>query len=189
MGEPGPPPVRAIGAATVPPVTSRSLARPGLAVLLGIVLAGCAVPGQLGSPPPPVPTEPAPLIPATEATPSPSPPPRPVLIASGRVEERVQVRTPGPATFVVRTEVLAPGASTGWHRHPGTETSVVTSGSVVMLRDGDCDGRRQTVGEAMFVPDAQPHLVRNDGSSPAELVVTALLAPDLPARETVPSPC
>jgi|GEM_PF-2078136 len=189
IGGRGPAPARVIVAATVRAVmtTGRALALLGLS---GILLAGCAQPGQLGSgPPDPVPIPVAPALPAPPAPTAPAAPPGPVLIGSGRVEERVQIRTPGPAVVSVHTDVLRPGASTGWHRHPGTETTIVSSGSVTVLREDDCEGTRYSPGDALFVVDAEPHLARNDGAVPAELVVTSLLAPGAPGRESVPAAC
>jgi quercetin dioxygenase-like cupin family protein len=143
-----------------------------------LLLAGCAQPGQLGHPA---------VTPAPVATPVPAPDPG--LDESGLVEEPVSVRTPGPAVFAVRTITMAPGQSTGWLRRPGTETSIVRSGTVTLVTSRDCGGTRFTSGDAVFVPDARPQLMRNTGTVPAELVVTTLLAPGMPDRQAVASPC
>lgn len=151
----------------------------GLAALL---TTGCAQPGQLG---------------AAEATPVPAAAPGreaaapagPVLVGSGRVEVPVTVQTPGPAVFSVRTVVVPPGGSTGWHRHPGTEMSIVKSGSITLLRAGGCAPVRYDADQAVFIPDAQPHLARNDGPVAAEIVVTYLLAPGAPDRGDLPPAC
>lgn len=153
--------------------------RCGVVVLAvcGAVLAGCAQPGQLGQEEPPAPAP----VPAT--------PEMPRVLGVGLVDYPVSVQTPGPAVFSVRTVVVPPGGSTGWHAHPGTETSVVTRGSLtVQIRDG-CDPRRFDAGDAIFVADAVPHLARNDGTEPVELVTTYLLAPGLPDRRDVPPAC
>lgn len=152
-----------------------------LLALGGALLVACAQPGQLGSPTP----EPAPAV----VTPAVAPPTAPSLEASGVVEDPVTVRTPGPAVFSVRTVVLEPGDDTGWHRHAGTEMSIVSSGAVTLLGEDDCEGTRYSSGDAVFVPDAEPHLARNDGSVPAELVVTYLLAPGADDSEDVPDAC
>ncbi|MCU1665989.1 MAG: hypothetical protein QOI36_3465 [Pseudonocardiales bacterium] len=152
----------------------------GLAALL---LAGCAQPGQLGSSAEPAP----PSLPAPP--PAPAPPTGPVLVATGRVNERVTMRTTGPAAYSVRTVVLQPGEATEWHRHPGTELSIVQSGQVTVLREHHCDPTRYSRGEAVFFADGQPHLVRNDGAVPADLVVTYLLDPGAPDESDVPPAC
>jgi Uncharacterized conserved protein, contains double-stranded beta-helix domain len=160
-----------------------------MVAVLGLTAAlatGCARPGELGS------TEPAaaqPPAPSAAAPAPPAPPTGPVLIGSGRIEDKVALRTLGPAVFSVRTVVVPPGGTTGWHRHPGTEMSVVKSGTITLLRENACEPAMIGPGQAVFIPDAQPHLARNDGTEPAELVVTYLLAPDAPDRGDVPPAC
>lgn len=166
--------------------TARKVALLGPAAALVAALAsGCAQPGQLGSPAPA--PEPAPTTAAP--APTPEPPSGPVLVGSGLLDRPVSVRTPGPAVFSVRTVTLEPGESTGWHAHPGTETSIVRSGTVTLQTEDDCDPVEFRSGQAAFVPDALSHLARNDGTEPAELVVTYLLAPGAADRMTVPPAC
>jgi quercetin dioxygenase-like cupin family protein len=154
--------------------------------LAAVVLTGCAQPGQLGHPgPEPVAT----VLVAPPAPAAPPPPTGPVLIGSGRVEERVNIRTTAPAEYAVKTIVLRPGESTGWHRHDGPELTAVRSGEITVLREDDCEPARYSPGEAIFFPDGQPHLIRNDGRVPAELMVTSLLAPGAPGQTPVPPAC
>jgi hypothetical protein len=93
-----------------------------LMALAGVLLGGCAQPGQLGSalpasePAPAAAAGTAPGLPAASA-------PGPGLFSSGLVEDGVSMRSTGAAEFAVATIVLAPGESTPWHRHPGTEVS------------------------------------------------------------------
>ena len=47
-------------------------------------------------------------------------------IVTGTTETPVSITTDGPTTLLVQSLVLQPGASSGWHTHPGTELSVVT---------------------------------------------------------------
>jgi quercetin dioxygenase-like cupin family protein len=138
-------------------------------LLGGAPLAACAQPGQLGHPPP-APAAATPVAPAPVARATVEP-------VSGTVDSRVTIRTPGPAVYSVRTVVLAPGASLGWHRHPGTEMAVVRTGEVTVVRQGECEPARYAVGQALFVGDAVPYRMTNDGSEPAELLVSMLLAP------------
>lgn len=154
--------------------------RRGAAVLAAglAVLAGCAQPGQLGRETPAPPPAPAPAAPEL-----------PQLLGVGLLGYPVRVETPGPATFSVRTVVIPPGGTTGWHAHPGTETSVVTRGSLTVLIEDGCEPRRFDAGDALFVADAVPHLARNDTDEPVELVATFLLAPGLPDRTEVRPAC
>jgi quercetin dioxygenase-like cupin family protein len=147
----------------------------------GVLLGACAQPGQLGQPV----SAPAPAAPAAVAAPA-----APVLEpATGTMDAKVTIRTPGPAVYAVRTVVLAPGEAQQWHRHPGTEMAIVRTGAVTLVRDGACTPARFGEGQALFVADAAPHRLVNDGTEPAELVVTTLLAPDAPEDEGLPSPC
>ncbi|GAA3250238.1 hypothetical protein GCM10017691_62010 [Pseudonocardia petroleophila] len=155
-----------------------------MVAVLGLVvaLAGCAEPGQLGDP--------------VEKTPTDAPPvgdgsaPRlPQLLGSGLVEDPLEIRTPGPAVYSVRTASIPPGVSIGWHRHPGTETTIVTAGAVTLQAGDDCEPVTHDAGDALFVPDAVPHTLRNDGDVTAELVVAYLLAPGAPDQLSAPAAC
>jgi quercetin dioxygenase-like cupin family protein len=156
-------------------------------LLVGGVLAGCAQPGQLGRP---LPAAPAPVA-APVAVEAPAAPAAPATIGpvSGTVDSRVTIRTPGPAVYSVRTLVLAPGESLDWHRHPGTEMAIVRAGDVTLVREGACTPARYATGQALFIGDAVPHRLANDGTEPAELLVTALLAPGTPESSDAPSAC
>ncbi len=155
-------------------------------------MAGCAQPGQLGHPLPAPAAAPAPVAPAGAPLGLPAQvqaPPVTGLLSSGLVDERVTMRSTGPAEFSVETVVLGPGESTPWHRHPGTELSLVRSGEVTVQRGEKCEPMRYSAGHGVFVGDAEPHLVRNAGPVPAELVVTQLLAPGAPEDEAVEPAC
>ena len=157
-------------------------------ILAAGVLAGCAQPGQLGHPLPAAPA-PAPVAaPAAAAAPAPDPA---VLRepVTGTVDSRVTIRTPGPTVYSVRTVVLAPGEVLGWRRHPGTEMAVVRSGAVTLRRQGACGPVAYTSGQALFVGDAVPHRMSNEGSEPAELLVTMLLTPDAPESTDTAAAC
>ena len=161
------------------------------ALLLGAVLSltACAQPGQLGQPLPAA--APAPAAAAPTPTPAQAVPAAPATVepVSGTVDSRVTIRTPGPAVYSVRTVVLAPGASLGWRRHPGTEMAVVRRGEVTLVRQGACDPVRYREGQALFVGDAVPHRLTNTGTSPVELLVTMLLAPGAAESTDVDAAC
>jgi quercetin dioxygenase-like cupin family protein len=152
----------------------------------GVLLGACAQPGQLGQP---VAAQPvAPVAPAPAAAPV-APAPAVLEPATGTMDARVTIRTPGPAVYAVRTVVLEPGEVQEWHRHPGTEMAIVRTGAVTLVRDGACTPARFDEGQALFVADATAHRLTSDGTVPAELVVTSLLAPGAEESEDVPSPC
>jgi|GEM_PF-884180 len=110
------------------------------------------------------------------------------LLGRGTIAGRVIIDTKGPAVFSVFTKVIPPGGTTGWHRHDGPETSVLTEGTLTFLRKGACRPVTYHAGDGVFVPANTPHLARNDGSEPAEIVVTYLLRPEAPDRmDTAPA--
>lgn len=69
--------------------------------------------------------------------------------------------------------VIPPGASTGWHTHPGGGVFVVDQGVVASYGlDGPlCGPTAIKAGRSLFVsPHAgHPHLVRNESAEPAQL--------------------
>ena len=136
-------------------------------------------------------SRPRPRAPAAPAAVAPVAPAGPAVLepATGTMDAKVNIRTPGPAVYAVRTAVLAPGETQEWHRHPGTEMAIVRTGAVTLVRDGGCTPARFGEGQALFVADGVPHRLTNDGTVAAELVVTTLLAPGAPETEDVPSPC
>ena len=111
-------------------------------------------------------------------------------VGKGTVPGPVTISTQGPSDFSVQTAVLPPGGSTGWHSHPGSELSIVKSGSITLIQAGECRPMTIGAGQAVFIPAGTAHLARNDGAGPAELVVTYLLDPGNPTRSDVaPAPC
>lgn len=157
-----------------------------LALIVTALAAGCARQGELGheheAPPPPPP-----------AAGVPGAPPAPVAAAGsdarGRLDAPVEISTPGPAEFLVRTETLAPGQSSGWITHPGTAISVVRSGTVTVVQREACAPAPVGPEQSFYVADATPYEMRNDGPDPVVLTRSELLAPGAPERRPVDPAC
>jgi quercetin dioxygenase-like cupin family protein len=166
------------------PTTTRIAGTLGLAGAL--LLTGCARPGELGAEP-----EPAPPAATTTATPTPidAVPPGPLVLGSGTLEDRVMIRTTEPAVFSVRTVTVPPGGEIPWHRHPGTEMSIVTSGAATVVREGACEPVVYQAGDALYIADEVPHTARNEGTVPLQLVVSYLLTAGAPERSTTEPAC
>lgn len=100
---------------------------------------------------------------------------------SHSVDSAVKLRT-GEET-VVYTATLAPGATSGWHRHPGAIVVLVRSGTLTSYGlDGEaCVGKDIAPGAAYYEDDAAsakyPHFVRNKADVPQELVIVAFNVP------------
>jgi hypothetical protein len=99
---------------------------------------------------------------------------------------------------VIYTATVAPGATSGWHRHPGAVVVLVKSGTLTTfgLDRPPCQGEDIPAGRAYFEDDAAnarwPHFVRNRGQVPTEIVVTAFNVPPGGSSRTeadAPSEC
>jgi quercetin dioxygenase-like cupin family protein len=84
---------------------------------------------------------------------------------------------------------LAPGATTGWHTHPGQVTVVVVAGTVSLWRTPDCLERTLQAGDSINLSDAVVapgggtglDLARNQGTVPATVMLTHV---NIPAGST-----
>lgn len=97
-----------------------------------------------------------------------------------------QVLSAGPNRDALTVQLtLAPGATTGWHTHPGATTAVVTSGTLSYWRTPDCVKRTLEAGDSVNLSDAviSPgggtglDLARNEGTVPVTVMVTAVNIP------------
>jgi quercetin dioxygenase-like cupin family protein len=82
---------------------------------------------------------------------------------------------------------LPPGASTGWHRHPGPGFMVVLQGAVT-LYSNDCTKTTYTKGQAYVEVPGLVNLVRNEGAEPAVFVGEFVVPATAPLRLDVPTP-
>jgi quercetin dioxygenase-like cupin family protein len=110
-------------------------------------------------------------------------------IAKGTTETPVSITTDGPTTLIVQGLVLPPGASSGWHTHPGSELSVITGGSVALQTATACGPVTYGAGQAVFIPEGVPHRVVNETGSDAQVVLTYTLPVDAPVRGDAPDVC
>ena len=99
----------------------------------------------------------------------------------------IKVESKTAASFTVARLTFAPGGTTGWHAHPGPVLVIVTIGSVTKYPADDCTAHTYTAGQA-FVENgpADQNMVRNDGTVPAETIVTFITAPGAPLRDHAP---
>ena len=66
---------------------------------------------------------------------------------------------------------FAPGANTGWHKHPGPTVVTITSGELTVT-DHHCDTRTFEAGDT-FVEEGPPrHMALNTGDTTTETIVT-----------------
>ena len=102
----------------------------------------------------------------------------------------INVASKDAADFTVAHLTFAPGGTTGWHAHPGPVLVIVKTGSVTKYSAQDCTAHTYTAGQA-FVEHgpADENMVRNDGSVPAETLVTFITAPGAPIHDDAPPSC
>jgi quercetin dioxygenase-like cupin family protein len=95
-----------------------------------------------------------------------------------------QLRTKGDSTVAVVENRLSPGATFGWHSHPGPSLIVVKAGAVTFYRGDDptCSPVTYGVGQALVDPGNAVHVGRNEGSVDAVVIVTRFLPAGATAR-------
>ena len=104
---------------------------------------------------------------------------------------KVSIKTKGPSDLYVISNVFAPGGQTGWHTHPGPSLITVKSGTITAY-DGDDPSCTPTVYPAGtgFVDsgDGHVHILRNEGTVPAETIAVQLLPDGAERRIDMPAP-
>jgi quercetin dioxygenase-like cupin family protein len=95
-----------------------------------------------------------------------------------------------PMEIITQTITIQPGGTSGWHSHPGPQFIVVKSGTLQFYGlEASCTPLTINAGEAWI--DHQPglqHTVTNEGSVPAEVIVTSVNPVGLAPRTDVPAP-
>ena len=107
-------------------------------------------------------------------------------------DAKVRLHTKGDVEVITQRIVAEPGATFGWHSHPGDNISVVLRGAITLYHDEACtQGITYGPGSAFTTHPGQVHLARNEGTEQLVLYAT-YLAPrtshPLPARIDEPSP-
>jgi quercetin dioxygenase-like cupin family protein len=112
-------------------------------------------------------------------------------LAQGETAAPISIVTEGgaPTTVLVQSLVLAPGAHSGWHTHPGPEYSVITGGAVALESAPQCAVTHYGQGQVVFIPAGVAHRVANDGAVDASVVVNYTLPANAPVRADSPDAC
>lgn len=87
-----------------------------------------------------------------------------------------ELETKGLSDVVVNNVSLVPGASSGWHSHPGISFVSVTSGEVTLYdaNDPNCSPIVVTAGFGFVEPGDHVHVVRNEETVNATFTYTAI---------------
>jgi quercetin dioxygenase-like cupin family protein len=102
---------------------------------------------------------------------------------------KVTIDTKGASDLYVVSNVIAPGGSTGWHTHPGPSLITVKSGTITAYEGDDptCTPTVYTAGMGFVDPgDGHVHILRNEGTVPAETIAVQLVARDAARRIDIP---
>jgi quercetin dioxygenase-like cupin family protein len=100
-------------------------------------------------------------------------------LGRGTVDHTYQVGGQAGSDVVTQSVRIEPGGNSGWHTHPGAELAVIKAGTLTFFDgdDADCHPRSFSAGQ-VIARLGHPHLARNLGKEPVEIVVTYL---DVPA--------
>lgn len=105
---------------------------------------------------------------------------------------QVKLQTKGEMELITQRIVAAPGATFGWHSHPGENVNVVLRGAITLYHDEACtEGVTYGPGSTFTTSPDEVHLARNETGE--ELVVFATYfaprtSPPLPVRIDHASP-
>jgi quercetin dioxygenase-like cupin family protein len=100
---------------------------------------------------------------------------------------RIKFQTKDPVDVRVQTLRMAPGATTGWHSHPGFALISVTQGTQT-LYSADCSPRTIAAGQSFVETGDEPMVARNETSSDVVLVVTFVAPQGAAFRIDQPNP-
>jgi quercetin dioxygenase-like cupin family protein len=103
---------------------------------------------------------------------------------------RASLKVNGATDVAVNSNTAAPGASSGWHSHPGLSIVTVTQGAIWDYRaeDPNCKPRIITAGQGWVEPGNHVHLVRNEGAVEAKWTTTAIRPAGSQGRIDQPAP-
>lgn len=104
----------------------------------------------------------------------------------------LKLESSGAVELISQRIVAEPGASFGWHNHPGPNFNVVLQGTLTLFHDEACtEGIAYGPGSTFKTRPKHVHLARNDGTEPLVFYATyfvALTTPEQPVRVDQPSP-
>ena len=104
-------------------------------------------------------------------------------------DTRIKFQTKDPTDLVTQQVTFTPGATSGWHHHPGVILVLVKTG-VVTVHDADCNTTNYSAGQAFIEGGTDPMMVSNEGSVTAVDVATQVAPAGSPFRiEDDPPAC
>ncbi len=101
------------------------------------------------------------------------------------------IKTFGQSDLYVVDNKFPPGATTGWHSHPGPSLIFVVAGSITDYHSDDpaCQGEIHQAGSGFVDAGGKDeHILRNEGSVQAETIAVQFLPKDATRRIDEPDP-
>ena len=113
-----------------------------------------------------------------------------IRVATNVDGHKVSLRTKGASDLYVVSNVIAPGGHTGWHTHDGPSLITVKSGTITAYSgEPGCPATVYPAGSGFVDPgDGHLHILRNEGTVPAETIAVQLLPDGAPRRVDLPAP-
>jgi hypothetical protein len=106
---------------------------------------------------------------------------------------KAQLKTQGQSDVYVVDNKFPPGASTGWHSHPGPSLILVVTGTVTNYpgNDPSCTRVPTARGRLHRPGGGRLHMLRNETGDVAETIAVQLLPKDAARRipDNAPSGC
>jgi quercetin dioxygenase-like cupin family protein len=103
-----------------------------------------------------------------------------------------RIKTMGAFEIVTQKIVAQPGATFGWHYHPGENVNVVAQGMLSLYHAENCTAEiNYAAGSGFSTSPDEVHLARNEGTETLIIYATYLVpkrTPALPLRIDQPSP-
>ena len=105
---------------------------------------------------------------------------------------RAKLQMRGSMEVITQRIVAQPGATFGWHSHPGENVNVVVQGAITLYHDEHCTaGTTYATGSAFPTHPDEVHLARNEGTHVLIVFATYFApktTPALPVRVDEPLP-
>ncbi len=103
---------------------------------------------------------------------------------------QARIETKGDSDLYMVQNVFAPGASFGWHSHPGPSLVIVKTGALTLYKADDptCAPHVVTAGHGFVDNGHDTHLVRNELSTETVVYVVSLVPQGAARRIDEPAP-
>ena len=103
---------------------------------------------------------------------------------------KARLKTKGASDLYVLQNTIQPGATFGWHSHPGPSLVIVKSGTATfyMADDPTCTPEQVSAGSGFVDNGHDTHVVRNEGSVDLVTVVVSFVPAGFTRRIDEPAP-